>query len=53
MLELLNSKYGIYIITAGIFIGLGIILRFLFGPNGVFKDKNLTYGIDEDNHEQK
>lgn len=46
MVEFLNSKYGIYFITALIFVMMGALLRFLFGPKGIFKQKDLTYGSD-------
>ncbi len=44
MSEFLTPKYGIYIITFFLFVFLGFLLRFLFGPKGIFKDENLTYG---------
>ncbi len=47
--EFLNSKYGIYFLTALIFFVLGYFLRFLFGPKGLFKDPNVKY----DDHTQE
>ncbi len=47
MADFFNSKYGIYFITFILFAFVGYILRFLFGPKGVFRDKNLTYDSEK------
>ncbi len=47
MTEFFNSKYGIYAITFILFVAMGWFLRFLYGPKGIFKDKNITYDGEE------
>ncbi len=42
-----DMKYIFYAVLIIMFVALSLILRFLFGPKGIFKDKNLRYDGEE------